>query len=376
VAFGETTPLYVTHSDGYRAFDVNGNEYVDCIMGLGSVILGHRNPQIDEAIRAQLSNGTSMSLATPIELEAAERLLSHFPDDHQVQWATSGTDATTGACRLARIVTGKKFVVMAMDGYHGWNDWSLADSKRGYGIPSNTATGGFRSLSELYEHTAYNIAAVIIEPDLHPEWLKPLRDWTTKNGVLLIADEVMTWQRYPEWTGSAHYGIQPDIWCLGKSLGNGMPVSAIVGHKDIMKRLAPGKEPNAFFSSTWAGHPLSMAAVVSTLDVMKEQEGTHAIWAYADNLHDMVSRLLERQIGIVIGKPPFNRLTFRSPSLANSFRQLMAKHGVLIYASHNLSLAFDFNAMTRLMSAWEKTIAELQDFKDDAEIVVNQIMRR
>src|SRR5262249_3394978 len=152
---------------------------------------------------------------------------------------------------------------------------------RGFGI--NGAWNVIRcAYLEMVEHFFKGtlIAAVIIEPDVHPDWLKPIREWCTRHGALMIADEVMTWQRYPEWTASSHYGVTPDLWCLGKSLANGMPVSAIVGPADILKRFAP-PAPNAFFSSTWAGHPLSMSALIATLDVMEKEDGPGKIWETA-----------------------------------------------------------------------------------------------
>lgn len=364
VAFGRDVPLYIAHGDAWRCTDIDGNDYVDLVMGLGSLILGHRHPEVDEAIRRQLGNGTTSSRGSPLEIEAAERLLAHFPADHLVQWATNGTDATTGAIRLARAVTGNSRIIMAHDGYHGFADWALAGSTRGHGIPLSGDILRIDNLSDLNDPSKIDgVAAVIVEPDLHPEWIESLESWTRDRGAFLIVDELMCWQRYPEWTATAttHAGRPPDLYCLGKTLGNGMPVSAIVGHSDLMRRFAPGDQPNAFFSSTWAGHPLSMAAIIATLNVMEREDGCRRVWQTANAVHDKVSALLrDHRIDIAVGPPPFCRLTFRSQSLGRRFRELMAQNGVLIYASHNVSLAHDVNAMGKLFEAWQRVVEQLE----------------
>jgi glutamate-1-semialdehyde 2,1-aminomutase len=376
-AFGHDFPLYITHADGWRAFDEQGNDYADFIGSLGGCILGQRNPTVDLAIRNQLSCGTTFSLGSRIELEAAERVLAHFPNLSMLQWGVNGSDATTGACRLVRVVTDNPIIVMFDDGYHGFHDWCLADTVRGNGIPSNEheedyALARLKDLDDFKEWTEQRpwltrnkIAGIIVEPDLHSDRLKFIREWCTKHGALMICDEVMTWQRYPEWTASAHYGVTPDLWCLGKSLANGMPCSAIVGAKDILQRFAPSsKKPNAFFSMTSGGHPLSMAAVVATLDVMEKEDGPRKLWDRAVKLHPLLQRW-QSPNGFSVGEPPWNRITWKHPAHAQAWRKLMAKHGVLIYAAHNLSLAHDNNAMTRLLTAWATTVDELPKTLDE-----------
>lgn len=382
VAFGEDMPLYATHGDDWRLFDVEGQDYCDMIMGLGSVILGHRHPEVDEAIREQLCAGTTLSLGTPIELEAADRLLKHFPNGCMVQWGTNGSDATEGACRLARLITGRKRIGRASDCYHGFHDWNLQDTQRGAGIPLMPhLTFGEDWIKWLtkrpYLGEIDDLAAIIIEPDLHPDWLKHLRVWCSTNGALLIFDEVMTWQRYPTWTASKYYDVQPDLWCLGKSLGNGMPVSAIVGSADVLKRFAPGDQPNAFFSSTWAGHPLSMAAVIATLDVMERERGPQKIWDKASTLYMQLcenpNRMASLGTKFEISGPPFNRIKW---SRAAEWRKLMARNNVLIYAAHNLSLAHDANAMFRLRTAWDDTLNDMANSEPASAEPDNGVMRR
>jgi glutamate-1-semialdehyde aminotransferase len=257
-------------------------------------------------------------------------------------------------------------IVMADDGYHGFHDWCLADTSRGNGIPTNECEGfstvmpldldGYMTTAEAKQY----VAAVIIEPDQHPDWLAQIRQWCSAHGAVMIADEVNCWQRYPEWTGCAHFGVTPDLWCLGKSLGNGMPVSAIVGPASIMRRFAPGKLPNAFFSSTWAGHPLSIAAVIATLDVLEREGGCQKIWDSACNLNEWLAGEFDwfSFRGDLSG-PPFNRVT--NIDRPRVWRKLMIEHGVFIYGAHNLSLAHDMNAIHRLSEAWKNTVRLLPE---------------
>lgn len=375
----------VTHGDGWRIFDDQGNDYADLIMGLSSIILGHRHIVVDEAIRRQLSCGTTLSLATDVEFQAAERLLKHFPDGCMVQWATNGSDATTGAIRLARAVAGRPMIVMANDGYHGFHDWCLGGSSRGFGIPEQwdgeniCLVDRITDLNDLTSVTPpHSIAAVIIEPDLYPHWLKDLRAWTSSHGALLIFDEVMTFGRFPGFLASAHYGVSPDCWSLGKALANGMPVSAIVGDKSILSRFGPGPDPNVFFSSTWAAHPLSMAAVIATLDVLEREDGPAKLYSRSVDLHRALEDKLALSDAVSLGFPPWNRIT-GPPRVMRAWRQLMLEHGVLIYGAHNLSLAHDANAIHRVKEAWENSLRLLPERLADipeSSVQENSIMRR
>jgi glutamate-1-semialdehyde aminotransferase len=388
VAFGPEFPVQATHGDGWRIF-VNGKDLCDCVMGLGSVILGHRNSVVDDAIRRQLSLGTTLSLSTDIEHEAAERVLRHFPAGYSLQWGVNGSDATTGAIRLARAVTGKNIIAMFDDGYHGFHDWSLSGTERGYGIPPQGDSEGYPLVHRIGNEGPLpirNVAAVIIEPDLHSDQLKPLRQWCTENNALLIFDEVMTWARYPEWRAAKYFDVEPDLTCIGKSLGNGMPVSAIVGSADILKRFAPSDIPNAFFSSTWAGHPLSMAAVIATLDVLEQgvgetdRDGPSWLWEQAKYLNSYLRNRMQNAGWATIGDPPWNRVQSPWRVVMDDFRQTMLRHGVLIYGAHNLSLAQSQPAWERLFKAWDVVIEgfdldSLQEVYGDPEPVTG-VMRR
>jgi glutamate-1-semialdehyde aminotransferase len=388
VAWGHDDPLYVTHGQDWRTFDESGTGLCDCAMGLGSVILGHRNSRVDAAIRHQLSAGTTLSLATHIELAAARRVLKYFPADSMLQWGVNGSDATTGACRLARLITGRDRIAKWLCGYHGFHDWAVTDTNRGHGVEKTFKTFGFGedwvSQIEQWPQDKLDIAAIIVEPDIHPQHLETLRAWCTKNDAFLIFDEVMTWGRYPKMLGSSNYGVQPDLWCLGKALGNGMPVSAIVGSAAVMRRFAPlSNEPNAFFSMSWGGHPLSLAAVIATLDVLEEHDGARLIWKRAEELHRFLANLsldyLDRLSSLTdIGSPPFNRVTWRSPPVARAWRRLMRQAGVLIYAAHNLSLAHDDNAIKRIIDAWHYVVQHADQLDAaSTEIYANSgIMRR
>jgi glutamate-1-semialdehyde aminotransferase len=380
VAFGPDFPVQASHGDGWRIF-VQGRDLCDVVMGLGSVILGHRHPGVDDAIRRQLSLGTALSLGTRIEVEAAERVLAHFPEGYALQWGVNGSDATTGAVRLARAITGRETVVMLDDGYHGFHDWCLAGTQRGLGISSNS------SLIRLGANSTFTVrpegvtpaAAVIIEPDLHPDMAKALRRWCYDEGALLIFDEVMTWGRYPGFRAAAHYGVEPDLTCLGKSLGNGMPVSAIVGPADMLARFAP-PPPNAFFSMTWGGHPLSMAAVIATLDAMEAVDGPTWLWQRSTDISQVLTAKLDQMnhpAGIEISGPPWNRVSSPVAGTMGEFRRLMDEHGVLVYASHNLSLAFTDPAHERLLEAWDRTLKALAGYVPPAEPeITDGIMRR
>ncbi|HKU53446.1 MAG TPA: aminotransferase class III-fold pyridoxal phosphate-dependent enzyme, partial [Nitrospira sp.] len=181
-------PLYVTHADGCRIFDVDGNDYVDMVSAIMPVVLGYRDPDVDLAIRRQLDKGIIFSLATKEEAELAELLCHHIPCAEMVKFGKSGTDATSAAVRLARAYTGRDHILVG--GYHGWADWSMAVSNRSAGIPARVKEMSHQLSG--YDGDPRHVAAVIVEPNDDPEYLKEVREYCTKNHIILIFDEIIT----------------------------------------------------------------------------------------------------------------------------------------------------------------------------------------
>ena len=276
------TPVYMERGEGARMFDVEGKAYLDYVGSWGPLVLGHCHPAVQAAILAAAARGTSFGTSTPAEIELAERIRDSLPSIEMVRMVNSGTEATMSAIRLARGVTGREKVLKFNGCYHGHADSLLVKAGSGaatFGVPdsagvtpktaSGTLTVEYNDLEGVREMMATegsDIACVIVEPVagnmgvVAPEegFLQGLRELTTKHGALLIFDEVMTGYRVAWGGAQIRYGIHPDLTCLGKIIGGGLPVGAYGGRKDLMGWVAPLGP--VYQAGTLSGNPLAMAA--------------------------------------------------------------------------------------------------------------------
>ena len=326
------SPKYLARGKGCHVWDVDGNEYIDYPMALGPILLGYDYPAVTEAVIAQIREGTTFTLMHPKEVELAERLVSVIPCAERVRFAKNGADATGGAVRAARALTGREHVIAT--GYHGYHDWYIASTERNAGIPSlyldlihsvpfNDLDALERALSE------HEIAAVVTElPGVEPldGYLQAAIDATHRHGAMYILDEIVTGFRYALGGAQELYGIQPDLACYGKGLANGYPLSAVVGTATAMEAFE-----EIFFSMTYSGETVSLAAALATLDVIESEPVIEHIWARGTQLRQGLQRLIEQASFDVtlLGNPPRSALSFRDGDLRALFLQETHKRGVL-----------------------------------------------
>ena len=287
-------PLFIQRADGCYLWDMEGKRYIDYVCSWGPMILGHRHPEVIQAISDALDNGTSYGAPTDLELNLAKMIVETVPSVEMVRMVNSGTEATMSAIRLARGFTGRNKLIKFDGCYHGHNDSCLVTAGSGlatFGIPDSpgvpadlaklTISLPFNNLKAVgltVEKFGDQIAAIIIEPIagnmgvVLPEegFLEGLRKITKENGILLIFDEVITGFRVSPGGAQELYNIMPDLTCLGKIIGGGLPVGAYGGRRDIMKRIAP--EGNIYQAGTLSGNPLAMAAGMTTLMILKNKE--------------------------------------------------------------------------------------------------------
>ncbi|MEQ8667361.1 MAG: aminotransferase class III-fold pyridoxal phosphate-dependent enzyme [Rhodospirillales bacterium] len=353
------TPLFIDHGLGCHVWDVDGNRFVDHVLGLLPVVLGHCDPDVDEAIARQLRKGFCFPLASPLEAELAELLVHTIPCAEMVRYGKNGSDATTGAVRLARAYTGRDRIVVC--GYHGWHDWYIGTTTRDAGVPAATKalTSGvtfndLNAVEDMFRDHGDDIAAVIVEPTSKepaaPGFLEGLRATTEKHGAVLIFDEIVTGFRVSLGGAQAVSGVTPDLACFGKAMANGMPISAVVGRRDIMK----GME-DIFFSATFGGETLSLAAAIATIQKLKREDVPKRLGRRGQILIDRLNTVLANaglaDIAIFGGESWWPRLSL-TPSgldpavLTTLLRQEFVAHGLLIGASLNLSLSHDDDAVT------------------------------
>jgi glutamate-1-semialdehyde 2,1-aminomutase len=286
-------PIFVTRGEGPFIIDADNNRYIDYVCSWGPLILGHAHPAILEAITKTAKDGTSFGWATGREMELAERVVQHVPSVEQVRFVNSGTEATMSALRLARAFTGRDKVLKFEGCYHGHSDGLLAKAGSGVatlglpdsaGVPASftaeTLIAPFNdraAVEEIFARHEGQIAALIVEPvpanmgvvPPAPGFLQSLRQITQRAGALLIFDEVITGFRLASGGAQMYYGVLPDLTCLGKIIGGGLPVGAYGGRRDIMQMVAPVGP--VYQAGTLSGNPMAMAAGIVTLRILSSE---------------------------------------------------------------------------------------------------------
>jgi len=288
------TPPFIERAKGSRVWDVDGNEYIDYVASWGPMILGHAHPQVIEAVKEAAEKGTSYGAPTAPEVEMARMICSALPSVEMVRMVNSGTEAVMSAIRLARAFTGRNKVVKFAGCYHGHADGLLVRAGSGAttlgvpdspGVPEGYASltliapyNDLEALRALMKEHRGEVACVVVEPVagnmgvVPPEegFLEGLRRVCDEEGCLLIFDEVITGFRVG-WSGAQGlYGVEPDLTCLGKIIGGGLPVGAFGGRREVMERLAPVGD--VYQAGTLSGNPVAMAAGLKTLQILKEKD--------------------------------------------------------------------------------------------------------
>ncbi|MED3660971.1 glutamate-1-semialdehyde 2,1-aminomutase [Ureibacillus sp. FSL K6-8385] len=298
-------PIFIESGQGAMIRDIDGNEYIDYVLSWGPLILGHAHPDVVKAIQEQAAKGSSFGAPTLLENKLAQIVIDRVPSVEMVRFVSSGTEATMAALRLARGYTGRDIIMKFEGSYHGHGDSLLIKAGSGVatlglpdspGVPAdvarNTTTVPYNDLEAVkatFEKLGDKIAAVIVEPVAgnmgvvppKPGFLEGLREITKQYGALLIFDEVMTGFRVDYNCAQGYYGIEPDLTCLGKVVGGGLPVGAFAGKREIMEKVAPSGP--VYQAGTLSGNPLAMTAGIETLSRL-----TPETYEYFKKLGDML----------------------------------------------------------------------------------------
>ncbi len=285
-------PVFITKASGATLTDADGNEYVDFVCSWGPMIVGHAHPDIIDAVQKTAASGTSFGAPTPVEIDLAKMVVEALPSVEKIRFVNSGTEATMSAVRLARGYTGKKIIVKFDGCYHGHADSFLVKAGSGLitlGIPGspgvpdevvkNTLSIPYNdvvALENTLRDDSLEIACVIVEPVVgnmgcvppNPGFLNKLRELTSELGIVLIFDEVITGFRLGYGGAQQYYNISPDLTCLGKIIGGGLPVGAYGGKAEIMNCVAP--DGPVYQAGTLSGNPLAMAAGLATLKLLQK----------------------------------------------------------------------------------------------------------
>lgn len=376
-------PFFIDRAAGARAWDVDGNEYIDFNNALCSVTLGHCDPDITAAVTEQLSKGTIFSLSSALEIEVAEQIVAAVPCAEKVRFGKNGSDATAGAVRAARAFTGRDRV--AVCGYHGWQDWYIGSTARNKGVPdaSRELTHSFAyndlaSLEAALEAHPGEFAAIILEP-MNVAWPKPgflqgVVDLARKHGAVAVFDETITGFRYALGGAQELFGVTPDLACFGKGLANGFPLSAVVGRADIMREFE-----DVFFSFTMGGETLSLAAAKVTIDKAKRLGVPTLLAERGQRIIDGTEALIAKHgcgdFLSIVGHPSWSFLIIADSARATSFEtktlflQEVLARGMLTLGSHNLSFAHSDADVDALLAVYDVVFPMLREAIDAGDVV-------
>jgi len=368
------SPYFIAKGQGCRVWDVDGNEYIDFVSSLASITLGYNDPDVTAAVRAQLDDGVIFSLPHRLEMEVAERLVAMVPCAEMVRFGKNGSDATSGAIRLARAFTGRERV--AVCGYHGWQDWYIGSTARHRGVPQcvRDLTHGFAyndlaALKAVLEAHPGEFAAVIIEPmnvaTPAPDYLACVLELTHRHGALLVFDETITGFRFANGGAQEYFGVTPDLATFGKGLANGYPVSAVAGRADVMKLME-----EIFFSFTFGGETLSLAAAAATMDKLVREPVTATLAKRGEQLRKGVTELIARHaLGDWLsfaGHPSWTFLVIKDAPGCSMWeaktllmQELLAR-GILWIGTHNLNYAHGEADIARLLAAYDEAFPILR----------------
>lgn len=366
------SPYFLDHGQGAYVWDIDGNCYLDYMCALLPVLLAYNDQDVDEAIKIQLGKGISFTLPTLLEEELAERLVKLIPSAEMVRFAKNGSDVTSASIRLARAYTGRTQI--AICGYHGWHDWYIGSTDKRLGVPQETVNlsdafsfNDINSLKALLEKKKY--AAIILEAEGFEKskdgFLENVRKCADEHGAVLIFDEIVSGFRSAIGGIQELRGVVPDLSCFGKAMGNGMPLSAIVGKKDIMEMIS-----DVFFSSTFGGETLSLAAGIACLDKYQRCNGVDTINKTGKKLQNSINDILkEHGINehIFIGGEswwPGIMVKYDDPALCKKLiRQELFKNGIIQGSGFNLSVAHaDPIVQEQTLEAWNNVASTMQNY--------------
>jgi glutamate-1-semialdehyde 2,1-aminomutase len=400
-------PLYMDRGRGARKWDVDGHEYIDCVMGHGALILGHCHPDIVEEADRQIRRGTHLGFNTTLELRWARAIKALMPSIEKVRFHSSGTEATMMALRLARAYTGRSRVAKLANHFHGWNDYVAvaADRHPGAGIPERTAEtvlllpAGDIGAVEKTLAADRDVAALILEPTgakggalpLRPEYLGQLREVTRRYGVVLIFDEVVTGFRVGPGGAQERFGVRPDLTTLAKVMAGGFPGGAVGGRAEIMEMIAfhADEEWNRLHRvshpGTFNANPLSAAAGSRCLEMLAREPVNRRAEEAGRTLREELNRILKRRgvSGFVhgygsllyavfgarcegdlelCGAPHEDLLRSINSETTRTFRRAMLNNGVDVMSGHQfiLSSVHGPKEIEDVAAGFERAVGQMQ----------------
>ena len=381
------TPIFLRKGYGSYVEDVDGNVFVDLIQGLLPNILGYASEEVNKSAQMQASCGHSFSLPTSVEIELAEKLCKLIPCAEKVRFGKNGSDATAGAVRAARAITGKKRV--AVCGYHGWQDWFIGSTSRNIGVPEEVSNliskfeyGNIESLRSELDKYNNEFAAVIMEPVnfdwSHKEFLTKIRQLCNQKKILLIFDEICSGFHFGLGGAQKIFDVIPDIATFGKALGNGWPISCIVGKAEYMDIFE-----DAFFSFTFAGDTACMAAALKVIEILENSNAYLKIKNAGIKLRDganyFASECGFKDSFKLEGHPHWLKFSFEGKAdytaedLRTYWVQEVTRRGVLILTTFNINASLEEKEIKVCLDAFASAFKSMQNIVENKLNIKNFI---
>lgn len=373
-------PKFLQKGKGAHVWDVDGNEYIDYTMGVGPLSLGYAYDKVDEAIKEQLKEGITFSMPHPLEVEVAELIHRIVPNAESIRYSRGGADVVSGAVRVSRAYTGKSKVLCC--GYHGWHDWYISITDRNKGIPQSiqdmTFTFNYNDIQSVIDSIDDDTACIVLEPFVFEEpkdnFLQKLRDVCTKNGIVLVFDEMWTGFRISLGGAQEYFGIKADLACFSKAIANGMPLSVLTGKKEIMSLL----DKDVFFFNTFGGETLSLAAAKATINEMIEKNVQTYLAKQGNKLKAGYNSIAEK-LGLnytkCSGYDCRTIITFDAEKsgcnpleMKSLVQQEMIKRGILWSGFHNISFSHSDDDINYTLKAYEDVLPILKTAVEEKRV--------
>lgn len=373
-------PKFLQKGKGAHVWDVDGNEYIDYTMGVGPLSLGYAYDKVDEAIKEQLKEGITFSMPHPLEVEVAELIHRIVPNAESIRYSRGGADVVSGAVRVSRAYTGRNKVLCC--GYHGWHDWYISVTDRNKGIPQSiqdmTFTFNYNDIQSVIDSIDDDTACIVLEPFVFEEpkdnFLQKLRDVCTKNGIVLVFDEMWTGFRISLGGAQEYFGIKADLACFSKAIANGMPLSVLTGKKEIMSLL----DKDVFFFNTFGGETLSLAAAKATINEMIEKNVQTYLAKQGNKLKAGYNSIAEK-LGLnytkCSGYDCRTIITFDAEKsgcnpleMKSLVQQEIIKRGILWSGFHNISFSHSDDDINYTLKAYEDVLPILKTAVEEKRV--------
>lgn len=372
------SPLFADRAEGAYLWDIDGNKYIDCVNSLLAISLGYNDPDVKAAVVDQLEKGTIFTLPHELEYKVAKKICEMVPCAEMVRFGKNGSDATAGAIRIARAYTQREHVLVC--GYHGWQDWYIGSTTRDMGVPQGTqelthkfAYNDIESLKIQFEKLKGKVACVILEPMnvFFPQdgFLEQVKEITHANGAILIFDETITGFRYANGGAQELFNVTPDLATFGKGLANGYPVSVVTGKAKYMKLME-----DIFFSFTFGGDTMSLAASYAVLNKLENEPVIKTIEKYGqmliDGLDDLIKKYQLEDIFSVEGHPAWSFFIIKDTpdysawEIKTLYLQEMFLEGILTIGTHNVSYSHREKEVRLILDAYDKFLKKFKHISE------------